>query len=234
VGDEQSALPTESGVPATSSEAPRHWERTLARALAGAAFGASLCFTLLVSSGFFGPLYSGRIEARLSAVYAWLAVFAFWLSRQFSFTPGRDLLWLLWQFRRTLIVAASAGVVLFLLRQDLLRWFSCVALADTFFLADPEHTPCSPSAGRIVHGTRSAILLAQLRLVAAALIVVAAPFAAAELWSLVARCANSERARRLTVAFGLAAGGTAMLAAFLCVRFLAPAAFHELLGFAGS
>jgi hypothetical protein len=203
------------------------WERTLARALAGTSFGASLCFTLLVSSGFFDWAHPARIEAQLSAVYAWLAVFAFWLSRQFSFTPGRDLLWLLWQFRRTLVVAASAGLVLVLLRQDLVRWF----LELTVFWADPEH-PWRSSPTVLFYGGPLAKFSAELRLVLTALSVVAAPFAATELWSLVARCANSERARRLTVAFGLASGGTAMLVAFVFVRFLASAAFHELHGFA--
>ena len=235
MGDELSPLPRDADRrPATISGQPLNWKRTLARALAGASLGASLSFTLLVSSGFFDQLYSVRIEAQLSAVYAWLAVFGFWLSRQFSFTPGRDLLWLLWQFRRTLVVAAGAGVVLVLVRQELWRWFSCIALADTVFLADPEHAPCAPSEGRIAHGTPLAIFLSQLRLVVTTLAVVAAPFAAAELWSLVARCANSERARRLTVAFGLASGGAAMLAAFVCVRFLAPAAFSQIYRFAGS
>jgi Sec-independent protein secretion pathway component TatC len=233
VGDERSALPTESGVPATSPEAPRHGERTLARALAGAGFGASLCFTLLVSSGFFDWAHSARVEAQLSAIYAWLAVFAFWLSRQFSFTPGRDLLWLLWQFRRTLVVVAGAGGLLLLLRHDLLRWF----VADVALFLDLEDNikyPRFPPPDRIIYGVPLRIFVAELRLVVMALIVVAAPFAATELWSLGARCANSERARRLTVAFGVVSGGAAMLTAFVCVRFLAPAAFGGLYDFAGS
>jgi hypothetical protein len=229
VGDEPSQLPRDASQrPATLAEQPLNWERTLARALAGASFGASLWFTLLVSSGFFDWLYSARIEARLSALYAWLAVFAFWLSRQFSFTPRRDLLWLLWQFRRTLVVVGSAGVVLVLLRQDLFRWFVAAVI-----LAGPEHPLRSSPPALLYYGGPLAMILAQLRLATAALIVVAAPFAATEFWSLVARCANSERARRLTIPFGLAAGGAAMLVAFVCVRFLAPAAFSELHGFVG-
>jgi hypothetical protein len=222
VGDELSPLPRYAGRgPGTNSWQRLDWERTLGRALAGASFGASLWFTLLVSSGLLDRLYSLRTEARLSAVYAWLAVFAFWLSRQFSFTPGRDLLWLLWQFRRTLVVAVGAGLALVLLRQELMRWF----LADRGFLP--------VSAGSIIfYGKPLAMLLDQLRLVAMALIMVAAPFAATELWSLVARCANSERARRLAVPFGLVSGA-AMLAAFVCVRFLLPSIFDTLHGFAG-
>jgi hypothetical protein len=234
VGDEQSALSANSGSPATSAQPPRERESPLARALAGAALGASLWFTLLVSSGLFKLFYSVRIEAQLSAVYAWLAVFAFWFSRQLSFRPGRDLLWLLWQFRRTLVFAAAAGVLLLLLRQELWRWFSDFALTDAGVSVDRGHPLSSPPGGRTIRGIPLALFYAQLRLVGVALIAVAAPFAAAELWSLVARCANSERARRLSVAFGLASGGTVMLAAFVCVRFLAPAAFSQLYDFAAT
>ena len=129
-----------------------------------------------------------------------------------------DLLWFCWQFRRTGAVVLFAAAGLWFVRGRLLRW-----LVDTSFGEVPMY-----------YAEPSAVLLAELRAMSIALIVIATPVLAAESWSLMSRFARSPRALRLTVPFAVTSGVLVGSIALVCVYFLGSVVFYALLGFAGS
>jgi hypothetical protein len=194
--------------------------RTLGRALSGASLAGSLWLGLLVTSGFLGLAQPYRFEARLSALYAGLAVLLFWVSRQCSPTPGKDVLWLARCFRFTLLVVALAGAALLVWRNPLLHWMVASAYDD----------------GAPVYFPRSEALLAtELVAVQFALSLVALPVFAAEAWLLSCSCLGSERARRFALPFGLVTALALWFTALVCLRLAGRLLYEELLTFsAGS
>jgi hypothetical protein len=168
-------------------------EALLRRTLAAASFGLALWLTAIVTFGFVEDL--GRDVARLSAVYAWSALAAYWVSRQCSPAPSRDALWLGSRFRWTFAVAL-VGFVGF--------WAARGALHDLLIgvlRVTPHSSYFSVAAERPAN---------ELRCVWLALLVLVPPFFVAEAWSLVCGCLGREDARRFTVPVGLASGAAAV------------------------